>query len=79
MFVFPPTRLSEKQRARLSKPVLPVQIFKRLCVTGKQNGAVELCLGGLLAGTVAAIPNLTRGVLFDTTHSKCRTYLASLL
>ena len=41
-------------------PVLPVKI--RLCVTRKPNGAVELCLGGLLAGTVA-IPNLTRAGL----------------
>ena len=37
-----------------------MKIFIRLCVTGKRNGAVELCLGGLLAGIAAATPNLTR-------------------
>ena len=57
------TRIPEKKRARFGKPVLPVKIFIRLCVTGKQNGVVELCLGGLRADTVAAIPNLTRAGL----------------
>ena len=47
-----------------------------ICVIGKRNGAVELCLGGLVAVTVVAIPNLTRARdLDDTTHSKGRTYL----
>ena len=54
------TRFPEKQRARLGKSVLPVKIFVRLCLTDKRNGAVELCLGGLLAGIAAATPNLTR-------------------
>ena len=34
-----------------------------MCVTGKPNGAVELYLGGLLAGTVEATPNLSRAGL----------------
>ena len=57
------TRLPEKNRARISKPVLPVKIFITLCITGKRNGVLELCLGGLLAGTVAAIQNLSRAGL----------------
>ena len=56
-------RLPEKERAKLGMPVLPVKIFIRLCVTGKRNGTLELCLSGLLAGTEATISNLTRAFL----------------
>ena len=34
--------------------------LKTIYVTGKRSGPVKPCLGGLLAGTVAPIPNLTR-------------------
>ena len=56
----PPTlhKTSGKVAGQLGKPV-----YAKLCVTDKRNGAVELCLGSLLAGTVAAIENMTRAGL----------------
>ena len=53
-------KASGKVATRLGKPVFPMKIFIRLYGSRKRKGAAELCLGGLLAGTVAAIPNLTR-------------------
>ena len=52
------TRLPEKEAGRARQASFAGEAF-----TIKQNGAVELCLSGLLAGSVAAIPDLTRAGL----------------